>query len=140
MKMVAHQAISTNAEASLCCVGFETIQISAAVGIREELSPEETDDLHRHLQQICEKAEAIEKWAKVHNLIAVIRDHAGVLIEPPHHSEGDNADIRRPTSDAEFAASGARIARDVIEAGFNRRKPPFQDDSGNSGTERSFAH
>jgi hypothetical protein len=34
--MVAHQAISRNAEARLCAVGLESFQVSAAIGIREK--------------------------------------------------------------------------------------------------------
>jgi hypothetical protein len=50
-------------------------------------------------------------------------------MEPPHHSEGDKACIRRPANGTEFAASEARTARAVIEAALKHRKPPFQDDS-----------
>jgi hypothetical protein len=81
-------------------------------GAHVELSPEETADLQDHPQHICDRE--IKAWAEKRNLVGVIRDHTGVMIEPLHHSEGDNADIRRPTMPSLRPAKPA--SRAVIEA------------------------
>lgn len=99
-------------------------------GTHIELSPEEAEALKKHMSRVCEKE--IKTWVGERKLTRIRRDDTGVVIKPHQYSpSGDknSADAPRPEDDAAFAINEAKIARAVLEAARQDRKPPFEDPS-----------
>jgi hypothetical protein len=91
-----------------------------------ELSPDEAEDLKKHLQDACDRE--IKAWAQQRKFRpGLVRYHTGVLLDPAYEEKRNTA--QSPADAAAFAASEARIARSVMVAAEADRKPPFQDPS-----------
>jgi hypothetical protein len=91
-----------------------------------ELSPEEAEDLKKHLQDACDRE--IKAWAQQRKFRpGLVRDDTGVLLAPGYEEDRNTA--QRPADDAAFAAHEARIARTVLDAAVASRKPPVKDPS-----------
>jgi len=92
-----------------------------------ELQPEEANELNLRLDKLI--AREIEAWASEKKFYGTMRDDTGVILSESLTLPHEDRVIRRPASDAEFAANEARIARTIHDAAIAYRKPPFKDSS-----------